>query len=270
MTPSILKRHLGTLSLVSWIAIGVVSSANAQQPPAAPPRPTPRHTGIKATLKGLITDVKHLPSRQNLLITGIGAGAALAVHPIDDNINKHFAGTGSAHSFFLPGRYMGQTYTLLGSSLTVYAVGRIKDQPKVSHLGMDLLRSVAIADGMTQAIKFSTRRDRPDHSNMRSFPSGHAAETFAIATALERHLNWKAWLPAYVFASYVASSRLHENRHFASDVVFGAAVGTIAGRTVTRHGRGTFDFGIVPIPGGVAFSAYKVKWGVGSSLVSAR
>jgi hypothetical protein len=32
-------------------------------------------------------------------------------------------------------------------------------------------------------------------------------------------------------------SRLHENVHFASDVVFGATVGIIVGRTVTWHGR---------------------------------
>ena len=36
-------------------------------------------------------------------------------------------------------------------------------------------------------------------------------------------------------ASYVATSRLHDNRHYLSDVVFGAAVGSIAGRTVVHH-----------------------------------
>jgi PAP2 superfamily len=224
-----------------------------QQP--APPAPTPRHTGIKATLKGLVTDVKHLPSRQNLYITLIGAGAALAIHPLDDNINSHFAGSGSADAFFAPGKYIGQSYTLLASSLTVYAVGRINDQPKVSHLGMDLLRSIAISEGITQTLKVMTQRERPDHSDSHSFPSGHAADTFAVATALERHLNWKYWVPAYVFASYVASSRLHENRHFASDVVFGAAVGTIAGRTVTRHGRNKFEFSVVPAPSGMGIHA---------------
>jgi membrane-associated phospholipid phosphatase len=70
-----------------------------------------------------------------------------------------------------------------------------------------------------------------------AFPSGHAADTFAFATALERHLGWKGAVPAYIFASYVAISRLPDNRHYLSDMVFGATVGIIAGRTVTRHGR---------------------------------
>ena len=44
----------------------------------------------------------------------------------------------------------------------------------------------------------------------------------------------------YAIASYVAASRLHDNVHYLSDVVFGAAVGSIAGRTVTEHGRETW------------------------------
>lgn len=52
------------------------------------------------------------------------------------------------------------------------AVGRIKDEPKVSHLGMDLLRSIAISEGLTQVVKYAARRERPDHSGRNSFPSG--------------------------------------------------------------------------------------------------
>ena len=84
------------------------------------------------------------------------------------------------------------------------------------------------------------RRERPDGSGANSFPSGHAADTMAFATALERHFNWKFYMPAYAAATYVAISRLHDNRHFASDVAAGAAVGIIAGRTVTRTGHRPF------------------------------
>jgi hypothetical protein len=56
-------------------------------------------------------------------------------------------------------------------------------------------------------------------------------------------------VPAYAFASYVAMSRLHDNRHYLSDVVFGSTVGIISGRTVTRHGR-EFPVAVTAIPGG--------------------
>lgn len=211
----------------------------------------PPHTGIVATLKDLVTDVKHLPSRQNLLLVGIGAGAAAAVHPADSNLNRNLTGASWSHRVFAPGAILGQSPTLLGASAAIYAVGRFTDDRRLSHMGSDLLQSVAIAEAMTQPLKYTVRRERPDASGANSFPSGHAADTFAFATAIERHFGWKGAVPAYAFASYVATSRLHDNRHYVSDVVFGAAVGVIAGRTVTRPGHG-IPFAVAPVPGGAA------------------
>src|SRR5256712_3180799 len=117
---------------------------------------------------------------------------------------------------------------------------------------MDLIQSLATAEVLTQTLKYTTRRERPDHSGRNSFPSGHAADTFAFATALERHLGWRYFVPAYVFASYVAVSRLPANRHWFSDAVFGASVGIIAGRTVTSQEAHPFPVAVVHVPGGAA------------------
>ena len=60
-------------------------------------------------------------------------------------------------------------------------------------------------------------------------------------------------MPAYVFASYVAMSRLPANRHWLSDAVFGSAVGIIAGRTVTSHeAERPYPLAVVAVPGGMA------------------
>src|SRR5262249_10163534 len=108
--------------------------------------------------------------------------------------------------------------------------------------------------GIVQALKVSVRRERPDGSNNKSFPSGHAAATFAVASVLERHLGYRLALPTIAIATYVGTSRLHDNVHFLSDVLFGAAVGTAAGWTVVgRHGRTNYAFQPMPVPGGVAF-----------------
>ena len=219
--------------------------------PAGPP-PTPRHTGIKAMATGIVSDLKHLPSTENLFWAATGGGLALAVHPLDDNVNQALVGNSGAEKFFKPGEVLGSLYTLLGTASVVYAYGRAKDLPKVSHVGMDLIQSLAIAEGLTETLKYTTRRERPDGSGPTSFPSGHAADTFAFATALERHLNWKFSVPAYAFASYVAISRLPANRHWLSDVVFGASTGIIAGRTVTSNEAHPFPVAIATVPGGAA------------------
>jgi PAP2 superfamily protein len=219
--------------------------------PAGPP-PTPRHTGLKAMAKGFVIDFKYLPSRENALWAGLGGGLALAVHPVDDDVNHALVGSDAAEKFFKAGEVLGQLPTLLGSAAVVYAVGRLTDEPKVSHVGMDLIQSLAMAEVVTQTLKYVTRRERPDGSDHNSFPSGHAADTFAFATALERHLGWRYAVPAYTFASYVAISRVPANRHWLSDAVFGSAVGIIAGRTVTGHEATSFPVAVTFVPGGVA------------------
>src|SRR4051794_25045761 len=237
-------------SAASGIVLPPVTFGQVIPKPTGPP-PTPRHTGIKGMFKDLVDDVKHLPSKENAWWAGIGGGLALAVHPVDDNVNKALIESDFAHDFFKPGAVIGELGTLLSGAAGVYVIGRLSDQPKVSHVGMDLLECLAISEGLTQTLKYTTRRERPDGSSRNSFPSGHAADTFAFATALERHLGWRGAVPAYVLASYVAISRMPANRHWLSDAVFGSTVGIIAGRTVTRHGR-PFPVTVTAMRGGLA------------------
>ena len=67
-------------------------------------------------------------------------------------------------------------------------------------------------------------------------------------------------MPTYAIATYVAFSRLYEDRHHLSDVVFGATVGMIAGRTVTRHGRHNYAMVPLSVPGGIGIGVTRVGW----------
>ena len=224
---------------------GQDQKAEAKEPP------TPAHTGLRALFGNLVEDVKHLPSMQNVYIAGVGGGLALAVHPWDQTFNEHLVSHYDVvNGIFAPGKYIGDTPVQVAFSLGTYAWGRAFSQPKVSHLGMDLIQAQLLTEMLVQPIKFAVGRERPDHSNNQSFPSGHAAVTFATATVLERHLGWRNSALAYTLASYVAMSRLHDNRHYLSDVVFGAAVGTIAGRTVVHHASDYWAVAPVSVPGG--------------------
>jgi len=242
------------------------SAANNDQPQSPPPPPpdsqtpaeekkppTPPHAGLRALFSGYIEDVKHLPTVENMYLTLIGGAGAIAVHPFDPTLNAHLRSHDPlVNDMWAPAKYYGDTPEQVGLSLGIYAFGRLFDQPKVSHLGMDLIRAQLVAETLVEPLKFATHRLRPDGSNDQSFPSGHAAATFAAATVLERHLGWKRSALAYVIAAYVATSRLHDNVHYASDVIFGTAMGTIAGRTVTRHGRHDWTFSPANAPGGGA------------------
>lgn len=242
---------------------GVQQESAGQQQPAQKPDdsdakkpPTPERTGIRALFANLAGDYTHLPHKDNFYMAALGGGLALAVHPLDPDFNIHLRSHYTAvNRAFAPGKYFGNTAEQVGLSLGTFAVGRMIGSDKTSHLGMDLLRAQILTESLVQPIKFAVRRERPNGANHLSFPSGHAAVTFAGATVIERHLGWKQSIVGYTIASYVAASRMHDNVHYLSDVVFGAAVGTIAGRTVTQHGRSYWTFVPVRVPGGVAVMA---------------
>jgi len=131
-----------------------------QQP--AGPAPTPRHTGVHALGKDLLDDFKHLPSKENLMWAGVAGGLALAVHPIDDNVMHAWGGNDTLQNVFKLGKYLGQSYVLIPTAATIYIYGRAKDEPKVSHVGMDLIQSLLMAEAIVQTLKYTTRRERPD------------------------------------------------------------------------------------------------------------
>jgi membrane-associated phospholipid phosphatase len=213
--------------------------------------PTPERTGISALFGNLAGDYTHLAHRDNFYVAALGGGLALAVHPLDANFNVHLRSHyTTVNRAYAPAKYVGNTPEQIALSLGTFATGRIIGSDKTSHLGMDLLRAQILTESIVEPIKLAVQRERPDGSNNLSFPSGHSAITFAAATVIERHLGWRQSILGYAIASYVASSRIHDNVHYLSDVVFGAAIGTIAGRTVTQHGRSYWTFVPTAVPGG--------------------
>jgi len=231
-----------------------IPTVRAQEQSATPPAP-PAHTGFAALAHETWNDFKAFPRRESTwVILGAGGAAALAVHPVDQDLTANLSGSSSANRFWAPGKYIGGVGMTVAPA-AVYLLGRYVLAPaanepqtnKWSHLGFDLVRAQIVDEVLVQAVKFSVQRTRPDGSNY-SFPSGHAAATFAFASVLERHLGYRFAWPTAVVATYVGTSRLHDNRHYLSDVVFGAAMGTAVGWTVVgRHGRS--NYAVVPAIG---------------------
>jgi len=224
--------------------------------------PAPAHTGFRALVSDTWSDFKAFPRRRSTwVILGIGAGAALLAHPVDDDVNAHLVGRKSADWIWGPGKYVGASYTQAAVSIGLYTFGRyiapaIAGEPRTnkwSHMGLDLLRAQIVSETLVYAMKYTVRRNRPT-GECCSFPSGHATTAFAAASVIERHFGYRMSVPAMAIAAYVATSRLHDNRHFLSDVVFGSALGTATGWTVVgRHGRSSYALSPVPVPGGFAF-----------------
>ena len=88
--------------------------------------------------------------------------------------------------------------------------------------------SVVVAFGAKTALKAMIKEERPDHSDDKSFPSGHAAIAFAAARSIDKEFRKDCvWIPiaGYAAATAVGIERIASKRHHWYDVVAGAAVG---------------------------------------------
>lgn len=91
--------------------------------------------------------------------------------------------------------------------------------------------SAAIMAGLVNGIKYTVRRPRPDGSSNNSFPSGHTATAFMVATMMHKEYGWRSpWLSfgAYTAATATAIGRILNDRHWSSDLLGGAIIGIAA------------------------------------------
>ena len=216
--------------------------------------PAPVPVGLQDVVAGAIQDFRKIPSWTNIAILAAGGLGAAMGHTSDRSLSNAMSGSQGLGTALGVGETAGGARMQLFGALGTYAVGRFSGHNKIATIGADLIQSQIVAQSMTAAIKMSVGRTRPDGTQY-SFPSGHSSVSFATATVLQRNLGWKVGIPAYGFATYVAASRIQDKRHFLSDVTFGAAIGIVAGRTVTV-GKGDGKFAIAPsaAPGGGGIS----------------
>jgi hypothetical protein len=219
----------------------VCEPASAQTTGASSP-------SLGAVIQEVPRDLWKFLSWDTALVIGMGGGAALIGHKWDDNLAGEIETNVSLNNAMEPGHTYGAFSFQVVVGVGMYTGGRVAGKSRLAIAGGDIMRAQILGQAYVQAIKFTAQRERPDGSDNLSFPSGHSASAFATATVLQRHYGWKVGVPATVVAAYVATARVHDNKHYLSDVIFGGAMGIAAQRTVTlRSGR--YGFAVTPSVG---------------------
>ena len=123
----------------------------------------------------------------------------------------------------------------LPSAMGIYALIQ-KDEPLLKdaiYIGTSVIEAV----GITYAMKYSIDRKRPyekypglitpiEAEDSPSFPSGHTAAAFSLATSLSiKYPKWYVIAPSAVWACGVGFARINQGVHYPSDVLTGAAIG---------------------------------------------
>lgn len=124
----------------------------------------------------------------------------------------------------------------LAVPFSLFVAGVIMDKKDLKQNALTITESLALSTGVTFALKYTVKRPRPytqDSLILKagmgggySFPSGHTSQAFSIATSLAlAYPKLYVVIPAYLWAGWVAYSRMYLGVHYPTDIVAGAIVG---------------------------------------------
>lgn len=152
-----------------------------------------------------------------------------------------------------------QNYVLLGAG---YLVGTILKNKKLKKASVLAFSSLLISGVLVQGLKQIFARTRPyasadahvfqglgiRSSTYNSFPSGHSASAFAVAAAISTIYDKPlVKILAYTAASLTALSRVHDKKHWMSDIFMGSILGTVTGIFIAkRHVNFDSNFQVAP------------------------
>jgi membrane-associated phospholipid phosphatase len=200
---------------------------------------------------------------RDLVLAGSVAAVTLIARPFDDHYAARLQDSSTQANAKLqklatfvrttatPGSYF------IGGSM--WLAGRVSKNDRLADLGLHGTEALVIGELVGGVIKGTVGRQRPyvrprdpnsyklfrgfGHNDAyRSFPSGHTTSAFAAAAAVTTETSrfwpgsqWYIGPLLYGGAALAGVSRMYNNRHWASDVLVGAGIGTFAGLKVVRY-----------------------------------
>jgi len=199
---------------------------------------------------------------RDALILGTFTAGAVAVAPLDRHFARILQNPRAQENRFLSRsatafRILGVEGSI-GTGLALYLFGRLDDQRRVQDLGLHSVESILFSTAFSFSIKTLAGRARPyagvenphdfqlgrgfSGDAYQSFPSGHSTAAFAFASTVSRETQmwwpgsrWPIGVLMYGGATLVGVSRMYNNMHWASDVLGGAAIGTLVGLKVVKY-----------------------------------
>ena len=177
---------------------------------------------------------KTLHTKTNRMILGTSVLGAAIASQFDNDFQKYAQGKG-----FMPESLarFSDDYVMDGWSIGLLTGGLALEHYLSDQSKLDLHRklqyaftAMAASTVITYGFKYGVGRERPNGGNNRSFPSGHTSHSFTIAAVSQELLGYKVGILAYAMAAVVGFSRIQDNKHYLSDVIFGAGIGTVIGR----------------------------------------
>ena len=199
-------------------------------------------------------------------ILGVSTAGALLLFQRDQAITEWFRQSALQNNAMLKNTMTGARLFgdpgSLAISAAMWAGGKVFHDKNTALDGQMAFEAVAVSSAVTFVLKGAVGRARPyaDSTNAhnfsfgrglkgdgayQSFPSGHATAAFAFASAITASVARRSSRDASIFgpllytaAALTGASRVYDHKHWASDVLMGAGIGTVSGlMTVRWHDR---------------------------------
>lgn len=148
---------------------------------------------------------------------------------------------------------------VVGVGFALWGGGLVAKRPTVAASGLRAIEAITVSGTVTSLLKIAFGRARPylspdnpgdfnlltriegPHGGYAAMPSGHATAAFAFASAVTGEVRLRApehartvGVVTYGAALVTAYARMHDDRHWLSDVTVGAGIGTVTGWAITR------------------------------------
>ena len=201
-------------------------------------------TGLLAEKLSLLSDVKKgfgLGRKENLKVLLAASVAVAGAFLIDEQVRDFLKRnqSDSLASLAELGNFFGDGEEMLPALAGIAGLALASKDKKLFVTSVEAAEAFAVSGIITTGIKLITMRKRPykeegkfsfDWGN-KSFPSGHTTVSFAVFTVFARRYE----IPQiYVIPALTAFARIYKDVHWLSDVVAGAAVGYVVGRSIVN------------------------------------
>lgn len=222
-----------TLLIVIFLQCTVCARLSAK--PRADLNDLPDVSGFPARVLSDVNETFTKPANLAALLLAGGAGIALHNTDADKNINDNLhrrAFNGTSDKIF---DYAGNPWSHLGATGLWFFLSQSNDDKLNQERALSMLSSLIITDSAIFALKAIRNNDTPNGKDL-SWPSGHTASSFCVASVIDEYYGPQVGVPAYIGACFVGWRMMDSGDHWASDVLFGGTLGFIVGHSVAaRH-----------------------------------
>ncbi len=202
--------------------------------------------------------------KDNLFALLLAGGASIAMHNsgADKNIAEHFEKHSVFHGFADESfNAIGHPGTHFAATGLWYTLSAESGNQLNKERAWTMMTALSVTWVTTMGLKAIRDNETPNGKSW-AWPSGHTSSSFTAASVLDEFYGPKVGIPAYVLASLVGYRMADTGDHWASDVVFGAALGWVVGHTVAgKHKELEIaGFKVLPYMGGADGSAVGVSF----------